>query len=254
VSLTALICTLTFLPVLCPGSDCTVATASTAALPVRPCSHVVGYYGTLSTIEKTACYWLLHDSLASSCFECCRRCWASEIHQLVMLSITKTAPIRVRHAATKSKSPIWTPNVSPDAEYRLHQFASRRSSESFQSSAYIACAASRQADASGDHTFSGNYTAMTSEAFVAADRERRSRAQAPKVDWRKSASAFWKDLPAVTNYDEDDFIAVGFVWEAVGIRGEVAIRIRTSLHDARVALPGPRHASSPRVSKRSLIL
>lgn len=42
------------------------------------------------------------------------------------------------------------------------------------------------------------------------------------------------------NYAAKDFIEIGFVWKAVGARGEVFVRVCTSLQDYRVGLPGPR--------------
>ena len=42
------------------------------------------------------------------------------------------------------------------------------------------------------------------------------------------------------NYAAKDFIEIGFVWKAIGARGEVFVRVCTSLQDYRVGLPGPR--------------
>lgn len=52
--------------------------------------------------------------------------------------------------------------------------------------------------------------------------------------------AFWSTLPQNVTYCPDDMIEIGYVWKHLGIRGEVAIRTRTSFEDMRLGLAGTR--------------
>lgn len=54
-------------------------------------------------------------------------------------------------------------------------------------------------------------------------------------------TSLWDALPKMSSYDASDMIEIGYVWKHLGIRGEVAIRIRTSFQDMRVGLAGPRY-------------
>jgi hypothetical protein len=47
-------------------------------------------------------------------------------------------------------------------------------------------------------------------------------------------------LVELTGYDPQEYVEIGFVWKAIGARGEVLMRVCTSLQDYRVGLPGPR--------------
>jgi hypothetical protein len=47
-------------------------------------------------------------------------------------------------------------------------------------------------------------------------------------------------LVEVEGYEPDEYVEIGFVWKAIGARGEVLVRVCTSLQDYRVGLPGPR--------------
>lgn len=49
-----------------------------------------------------------------------------------------------------------------------------------------------------------------------------------------------KFLVKQTDYNPHDYVEVGFVWKAIGARGEVLVRVCTSLQDYRVGLAGPR--------------
>lgn len=49
-----------------------------------------------------------------------------------------------------------------------------------------------------------------------------------------------KFLVKEEEYNYKDFKEIGFVWKAIGVRGEVLVRVCTSLQDYRVGLPGPR--------------
>lgn len=53
--------------------------------------------------------------------------------------------------------------------------------------------------------------------------------------------SLWDTLPRNNSYDTSDMIEIGYIWKHIGIRGEVAIRIRTSFQDMRVGLAGPRY-------------
>lgn len=45
----------------------------------------------------------------------------------------------------------------------------------------------------------------------------------------------------ISQYSASEFVEIGFVWKAFGVRGEVAVRVITSLQDYRVGIPGYRH-------------
>eukprot|EP00892_Ulva_mutabilis_P004550 jgi/Ulvmu1/2467/UM136_0019.1 len=51
----------------------------------------------------------------------------------------------------------------------------------------------------------------------------------------------WRTFRSTCDYDALDMLEIGAVWKALGIRGEVAIRMRTSLQDMRVGLSGRRY-------------
>lgn len=53
----------------------------------------------------------------------------------------------------------------------------------------------------------------------------------------------WSTLSRLDRCDTSDMVEVGYIWKHLGIRGEVAIRIRTSLQDMRVGLAGRRYST-----------
>lgn len=50
----------------------------------------------------------------------------------------------------------------------------------------------------------------------------------------------WDVGEVIKQYSRSDMIEVGYIWKELGVRGEVAIRIRTCFQDMRVGLAGPR--------------
>lgn len=56
-----------------------------------------------------------------------------------------------------------------------------------------------------------------------------------------------KFLVKHTEYNSDDFLEVGFVWKSIGTRGELLLRVCTSLQDYRVGLAGQRYGETESV-------
>lgn len=52
-------------------------------------------------------------------------------------------------------------------------------------------------------------------------------------------------LQELKEYNYQEYVEIGFVWKAIGARGEVLVRVCTSLQDYRVGLPGHRCARTP---------
>jgi hypothetical protein len=73
----------------------------------------------------------------------------------------------------------------------------------------------------------------------------RCRSQAPSTGTQiqKRVPQIPKTI-AVLSYTPSEFTEVGYVWKSYGARGELAVRVRTSLQDYRVGVPGHRHGTS----------